>query len=408
MKYREKSRMAIFTAVLLTVAVIAAAVLLGGCRDESNTKVTYNNDNFGFALQTPKDFLDAVEIKEGSNCVLFVDREIQAMLPEHVAGVVGRIEAYNKRQFSQDVIQTQADIYGLRYLGENDNYYFGYAHATDVQLPPDAPQPLWERFRALEDKFDEVIQTFQVTGSGVAALSPWEAAAQYVRDQGYTILVNSGANFDLQLPGSFEDKVKGAAIGALLNERNEVSKQYGMDFSGYLGQKVTLVTYAGESPDGVLHNLDLIMDGARIVGFWVDDGGEPPDFNTIVNAYQFDLENEGYFLVFIKDFDRNTRLLTFDKIEWVTQDDAKRVSQLGLDANLDFPNGYYIYNESQQFDRLQVAGDVTVRLVDWNDLAQPSLTDLDGLLARMAEYPAPYHLRVADDEIVEIIEQYRP
>ncbi len=408
MKYREKSQAAMFLSVLLTVTLIGAAVLLAGCLDESSTDVTYNNDTFGFAVQVPQEFIDAVEIKEGSNCIFFVDKEIQGMLPEHVAGVVGRIEAYDKREFSQDVIQTHADIYGLRYLGENENYYFGYAHATDVQVPPDASQELWDRFRAMEDKFDEVIKTFQVTGPGVA-LSQGEIAERFVRGQGYTILVNSGAkNFGLQLPGSFDGKVKGAEIGALLQERNELSKQYGMDFSDYLGKKVTLVTYAGERKDGVIDNLDLILDGVRIVGFWVDDGGELPDFNTIVNAYQFDLENGGYFLSFIKHFDRNTRILTFDKIEWVTQEDAKRVSELGLDANLDFPNGYYIYNESQDYARLKVAGDVTVRLVDWNDLSQPSLTDMDGLLARMAEYPAPYHLKVTGDEIVEIIEQYRP
>ncbi|GEM_PF-1361613 len=406
MSYGGKSPGTMFISVLLAVAVIGAVVLLGGCLSDSKADVTYQNDNLGFALQAPKVFMDAVQINEGDDGVLFVDKEIQAALPEHVLGVVGRIEAYDKREFSQDVIQAHAEMYGLRYLGENENYYFGYAHATDVQVPPDASQELSDRFRALEDQFDEVIKTFQITGPG-AAPSQAEIAERFVRDQGYTILVNSGANFDLQLPASFDDKVNGADIGALLKDRNELSKQYGLDFSDYMGQKVTLITYAGEGKDGVIVNLDLILAGARIVGFWIDDGDEWPDFNTIVNAYQSDLENASY-LSFIKDFNRDTRMLTFDKIEWVTQKDTKRVSELGLDANLDFPNGYYIYNESQEYDRLKVAGEVTVWLVDWNDLAQPSLTDMDGLLARMAEYPAPYHLKVGNGEIIEIIEQYRP
>ncbi len=28
------------------------------------------------------------------------------------------------------------------------------------------------------------------------------------------------------------------------------------------------------------------MDGNKIVGFWVDNHGEPADFNVIVNAYE--------------------------------------------------------------------------------------------------------------------------
>ena len=81
---------------------------------------------------------------------------------------------------------------------------------------------------------------------------------------------------------------------------------------------------------------------------------------------------------------------------------------MGLNADLDFPNGYYIYNESAQENSLKVSDDVKVYLVNWSDLANPLLTDATGLTRRMSEYEAPYYLTIKDGVIVEILEQYRP
>jgi hypothetical protein len=43
-----------------------------------------------------------------------------------------------------------------------------------------------------------------------------------------------------------------------------------LDFSNYLGKSVTLITYGVEDKDNVFANVDLVMDGNIIVGFWVD------------------------------------------------------------------------------------------------------------------------------------------
>ncbi len=57
---------------------------------------------------------------------------------------------------------------------------------------------------------------------------------------------------------------------------------------------------------------------------------------------------------------------------------------------------------------MKVADNVKVYIVDWNDLANPLLTNVNGLTKRRAEYEAPYHLTIKDGVIVEILEQYRP
>lgn len=113
-------------------------------------------------------------------------------------------------------------------------------------------------------------------------------------------------------------------------------------------------------------------------------------------------------LSYIEAYDVKTGMLTFDEIEWVTHEDTERVTQLGLDADLDFPNGFYVYNEDGQTENLRILEDVKLYIVDWDDLSKPSLTDVNGLTERMAEYQAPYHLTIEDGVIVEISEQYRP
>lgn len=100
--------------------------------------------------------------------------------------------------------------------------------------------------------------------------------------------------------------------------------------------------------------------------------------------------------------------MTFDEIEWVLQTDTKRVTELGLDTDADFPDGYYIHNGSEQENSLRVADDVKVYILNFSDLANPLLTDVNGLIKRMAEYPASYHLKIKEGGIVQILEQYRP
>lgn len=120
------------------------------------------------------------------------------------------------------------------------------------------------------------------------------------------------------------------------------------------------------------------------------------------------LANSEKLLSFIEAYDEKTRILTFDEVEWVMQTDTKRVNELGLDADLDFPNGYYIYNKNDQTNSLKVAENVKVYIVNWHDLANQTITDVNGLTERMADYQAPYYLTIKDGVIVEILEQYVP
>lgn len=135
-----------------------------------------------------------------------------------------------------------------------------------------------------ESKYPEIYQLLNDSTSESELFTQFEAAEQFVESQGYQIMMNSGANVDIQLPCSFDVIMNGFEIGDLLMSRNEISKQKGFDFSGYLGTKVTLITYGVESEKNGEENIDLLLDGNKIIGFWVDEiDGEVPDFNLIQN-----------------------------------------------------------------------------------------------------------------------------
>lgn len=107
------------------------------------------------------------------------------------------------------------------------------------------------------------------------------AAERFIHDHGYTIEMDSGAGLVIQLPASFTEERNGTAVGALLKKENDLSKQNGLDFSGYLGKEVALITYGVENKTGESKNVILVMDQNNVVGFWTS---AKPDFNIIVTA----------------------------------------------------------------------------------------------------------------------------
>jgi len=120
----------------------------------------YVNDIYGFTLILDDEFNKSVEIKGEDRVVYFVSKEIQAKQPEMIFGVIGRIEIFNKTEFTKDAMMESGSAYGLKYLAENNTYYFGWAHATDVQVPP-GEESLSKKYRVLEEKFAEIIKTIK-------------------------------------------------------------------------------------------------------------------------------------------------------------------------------------------------------------------------------------------------------
>ena len=144
-------------------AALMARVLeqTSGSNDPVGT-VEYRNDAYGFTISFPELFADLTTARDGDQVIYFVDSDIQQTHPDQPFGVVGRIEIFDKTEISAEDLLALGESYGLRYLAENDVYFFGWAQATDVQLPPGAADSMVERFRLLEAMFASAMDSFDL------------------------------------------------------------------------------------------------------------------------------------------------------------------------------------------------------------------------------------------------------
>ena len=97
---RDKKKSRVLWTIMFLATVLACAFLLGACNNKPNQDVVYENEKYGFSLNLPGGFAQKVDIREEGNYIYFVDKEVQAEHPEQVFGVVGRIETYDKKEFS--------------------------------------------------------------------------------------------------------------------------------------------------------------------------------------------------------------------------------------------------------------------------------------------------------------------
>jgi len=120
-----------------------------------------------------------------------------------------------------------------------------------------------------------------------------------------------------------------------------------------------------------------------------------------------DKKTEPEKLGYIKSFDVKTGLVTIDPIEWITKEDSARVKELGLNAEDDFPDGFYIYNPSQKTESLKLSQNVEYYVVKEHD-SVTERTDLNGLNERIKECKSPYHFTIGNGIVLKIEEQYLP
>lgn len=120
---------------------------------------------------------------------------------------------------------------------------------------------------------------------------------RYVNDHGFKILMNSGTGGVIRLPDSFTAEKDGYAIGDMLKNRNALSKQNGLDFSGYLGKTLSVYSCWGEkrkAGDSELAEVDggprsvcivALYDGEKLVSFWSHASSDKPDDFGILSKY---------------------------------------------------------------------------------------------------------------------------
>lgn len=311
----KKSR-SIWVIMLLTT-VIACAVMLSACNSKPKQDVVYENEKYGFSLNLPGDFAQKVDIREEENFIYFVDKEVQSEHPEQVFGVVGRIETYDKKEFSRENLKELEDMYGLRYLGESVSYHFGWAHATDVQVPPNASEKTIQNFRSLEKEFDAVIGSFTIKKAGNGDASGTTGQQDQQNGTGeYSLMAD---NQPITLKSWYKEADLSALLGKLVSENNEVLGSTADTYSGshiktlkYEGLVVKLFSPKDNGKDFWLMSMDLTSSklqtpGGITVGSTLAQLKEAykgieifPDGRTDVNncAYEFSVREEYKYMIF--------------------------------------------------------------------------------------------------------------
>ncbi len=312
---RDKKKPRILWSIMFLVTVLACAFLLGACNSKPNQDVVYENEKYGFSLNLPGGFAQKVDIREEGNSIYFVDKEVQAEHPEQVFGVVGRIETYDKKEFSRENLIELEDAYGLRYLGESGKYYYGWAHATDVQVPPNASEETIQNFRALEKEFDAVIGSFTIkkADGGEAA----SAAGQPLKEiDEYSLMAD---NQPITLKSWYKEADLSALLGKLVSENNEVLGSTADTYTGshiktleYEGLVVKLFSPKDNGKDFWLMSIDLTSSKLQTprgitVGSTLAQLKEAykgieifPDGRTDANncAYEFSMREEYKYMIF--------------------------------------------------------------------------------------------------------------
>ena len=149
-----------FWIVIVAVITVIGAIAVFMGNPVGGT--VFENERYGFAVTLPKAFAEEITIVEEENLIYFTHKEIQKAYSNGPVGVVGRIEIYDKTETTANSIKELEDMYNLRYLGENEKYYFGFSHPTDVQLPAGVSAHLRERYEAAVNQFDKAIKTFKI------------------------------------------------------------------------------------------------------------------------------------------------------------------------------------------------------------------------------------------------------
>ena len=100
------------------------------------------------------------------------------------------------------------------------------------------------------------------------------------------------------------------------------------------------------------------------------------------------------------DFDNNT--INYNKVEWLTDEDEDKISELGIAD--DMPNGYYLYDESKEEENIKFSDSTEFyRLISSFYLLEDDLQNINDI--KDSHY---FNLYTDNDTVVAIQEVYQP
>ena len=103
------------------------------------------------------------------------------------------------------------------------------------------------------------------------------------------------------------------------------------------------------------------------------------------------------------------RSCAFDPVEWV-EVPGERADELGITEE-NAPSGFYVYNESIDFDKRPVDDNCRFQILDRENNYEPKYVtreEMEQILEERKDLNIPYKLRIENDYITAVTEQYVP
>ncbi|HBB29909.1 MAG TPA: hypothetical protein DC000_11835 [Clostridiales bacterium] len=130
---------------------------------------------------------------------------------------------------------------------------------------------------------------------------------------------------------------------------------------------------------------------------------------------------------YISNISKENMQFDFDEIEWVRKNDIKRVEDLKLNKDTDFPNGFYIYNLTIDNITYKLSKDAIFEFLDENENFSIKNSTYDEFIAHHNQFfnefikPlledenikdinffTPYWIEIKNDIVISIKQQYVP
>ncbi len=110
---------------------------------------------------------------------------------------------------------------------------------------------------------------------------------------------------------------------------------------------------------------------------------------------------------YIKSYSKNDEGLQidFDECEMLSLNDSKRIKELGLDVNRDFPSAYFIYNKDSDTTTYNINDSVNFYLAD---STSRSLVSKEKFLDESIKYKHLVRIVFINNKILEISQVYLP
>lgn len=117
-----------------------------------------------------------------------------------------------------------------------------------------------------------------------------------------------------------------------------------------------------------------------------------------------DVGEEMVYIVWLRG-----RSCAFDPVEWV-EVPGERADELGITEE-DAPSGFYVYNETIDFDKRPVDDNCRFQILDWENNYEPknvTKEEMEQILEERKDLNIPYKIRIDNNYITAVTEQYIP